>query len=82
MAGNLTKTGFALAEPRIWRTGWASLKPLPIPAAAQKSRVVVTQLNDINNQGDIVGNVYGLSGKAYSKLRRIDPVLWTCAFGG
>ena len=55
--------------------------PLPIPAAAQRSRVVITQLNDINNRGDIVGNVYGLAGKDYSKLHRIDPVLWTCAFG-
>jgi hypothetical protein len=44
--------------------------------------VVVTDLNDINSRGDIVGNVYGLAGKDYSKLRRIDPVLWTCAFGG
>ena len=48
------------AEPRIWRTGWTSLRPLPIPAASRKSRVVVTELNDINNRGDIVGNVYGL----------------------
>ena len=81
MSGNLTSTGFGLAEPRIWRTGWTSLRPLPIPAASQKSRVVVTQLNDINNRGEIVGNVYGLAPKDYSKLRRIDPVLWTCAFG-
>ena len=81
MAGNLTKTGFALSEPRIWRTGWTSLKPLPLPAASRKSSVVVTELNDINNKGDIVGNVYGLTAMDYSKLRRIDPVLWTCAFG-
>lgn len=78
--GNLTKNGFPVSEPVIWRTGWTSLKPLPIPAAAQKSRVVVTNLNDINNRGDIVGNVYGLSGKDYSKVRRIDPVLWRCPF--
>ena len=42
MSGNLTNTGFAAVEPRIWRTGWTSLRPLAIPAAAQKSRVVVT----------------------------------------
>ena len=30
---------------------------------------------------DIVGNVYGLADKDYSKLRRIDPVLWTCPLG-
>ena len=44
--------------------------------------MVVTNLNDINNRGDIVGNVYGLEAKDYSKLRRIDPVLWRCAFAG
>ena len=82
MSGTLTKTGFPAAEPAIWRTGWTSLRPLAVPAAAEKSRVVVTNLNDINNRGDIVGNVYGLDAKDYSKLRRIDPVLWTCAFGG
>jgi uncharacterized membrane protein len=80
MSGNLTKNGFTLVEPRIWRIGWTSLRPLPIPAAAQKSRVVVTNLNDINNRGDIVGNVYGLDAKDFSKLRRIDPVLWRCPF--
>ena len=81
MSGNVTNDGFPVSRPGIWRTGWASLKPLPIPAAARKSRVVVTDLNDINNRGDIVGNVYGLADKDYSKLRRIDPVLWTCPFG-
>ena len=80
-AGKLTKNGFTEAEPRIWRTGWTSLRPLPIPAASRKSRVVITNLNDINNQGAIVGNVYGLAAKDFSKLRRIDPVLWKCAFG-
>ena len=43
--------------------------------------MVVTNLNDINNRGDIVGNVYGLAAKDFSALRRIDPVLWTCPFG-
>jgi hypothetical protein len=42
---------------------------------------VVTQLHDINARGAIVGNVYGLTGPDYSKLRRIYPVLWRCAFG-
>jgi uncharacterized membrane protein len=81
MSGSLTKDGFAYSEPRIWRSGWTSLRPLPIPAALQKSRVVVTALNDINDQGAIVGTVYGLAAKDYDKLRSIDPVLWTCAFG-
>ncbi len=39
-----------------------------------------TQLNDINNRGDIVGNVFGLAAKDYGALRRIDPVYWTCQF--
>ncbi len=81
MTGNFTNNGFPVSRPGVWRTGWASLRPLPIPAASQKSRVVVTNLNDINNRGDIVGNVYGLDAKDFSKLRRIDPVLWTCPFG-
>jgi probable HAF family extracellular repeat protein len=82
MSGNFTNNGFTVAGPRIWRTGWTSLKPLPVPAAAQKSRVVVTSLNDINNRGSVVGNVYGLDAKDYSKLRRIDPVIWRCPFPG
>jgi probable HAF family extracellular repeat protein len=81
ISATLTNKGFVLAEPRIWRSGWSSLKPLPIPPASQKNRVVVTNLNDINSRGDIVGNVYGLAAKDYGALRRIDPVLWTCAFG-
>ena len=81
MSGTFTKNGFPVSKPAIWRTGWTSLEPLPIPAAARKSRVVVTNLNDINNRGDIVGNVYGLAAKDFCALRRIDPVLWTCPFG-
>ena len=81
MSAPLTNTGFSLAAPRIWRTGWTTLKPLPIPPTSQRSPVVVTNLNDINNRGDIVGNVYGLTAEDYSKLRRVDPVLWTCPFG-
>jgi probable HAF family extracellular repeat protein len=80
MSGTFTKDGFTLFEPRIWRAGWTSLRPLAIPAASQKSRVVVTYLNDINSRGDIVGNIYGLSAKDFSKLSRIDPVLWKCPF--
>jgi probable HAF family extracellular repeat protein len=81
MSGNLTKNGFPLSKPAIWRTGWTSLRPLRIPPASRKSRVVVTNLNDVNRRGDIVGNVYGLAAPDFSALRRIDPVLWTCAFG-
>lgn len=42
---------------------------------------VVTGLNDIDVRGAIVGNVYGLAAKDDGALRRIDPVLWRCAFG-
>jgi hypothetical protein len=75
-------TGFGLSQPMIWRTGWTSPHRLPVPAASRRANpVLVTSLNDINNQGAIVGNVIGLTGKDFSKVRRIDPVLWTCAFG-
>ncbi|MDX6621837.1 MAG: hypothetical protein QOK36_4223 [Gaiellales bacterium] len=80
MSGNFTKTGFPLFAPAIWRTGWTSLRPLPIPEASQKSRVVIAMLNDINNRGDIVGDIYGLDAKDFSKVRRIDAVLWRCPF--
>ena len=81
MAGTLTNTGFTVAAPQIWQAGWTSLKPLPIPAASKKNRVVIGSLNDINARGDIVGNVYGLAAKDFGQLRRIDPVLWKCPFG-
>jgi hypothetical protein len=82
MSGTLTNRGFGLAEPRIWRAGWTALKPIRIPAVSRKSNpLVVAALNDINNRGDIVGNLYGLTTKDYGSLRRIDPVLWTCQFG-
>jgi probable HAF family extracellular repeat protein len=82
MSGTLNpKNGFTVPEPVIWQTGWAGLHTIRVPAASRVNSVVVTNLNDINNRGAIVGNVYGLAGKDYSKLRRIDPVLWTCAFG-
>jgi hypothetical protein len=80
-SGGFTKDGFTLFEPAIWRTGWMSLKPLRIPAAPRKSRVVIAYVHDINNRGAIVGNVYGLAAKDFGALRRIHPVLWTCAFG-
>ena len=79
--GTFTKSLFTLFKPAIWRTGWTSLRPLRIPKAARKRRVVVAYTQDINNRGNIVGNVFGLSGKAFGKLRHIDPVLWTCPFG-
>jgi probable HAF family extracellular repeat protein len=82
MSGTINpNTGFTLSQPLIWRTGWASMHILAVPAAARTNPVLVTNLNDINNRGAIVGNVYGLAGKDYSKLRRIDAVLWACAFG-
>ena len=75
------RTGFILGKPLIWRTGWKGLRPLRVPAASRVNRVVVTNLNDINERGTIVGNVYGLNAPAYDALRRIDPVVWTCQFG-
>jgi probable HAF family extracellular repeat protein len=82
MFGTFTKHGFTVAKPAIWRPGWRSLRTISVPAVSRRANpVVVTELNDINSHGAIVGNVYGLAGKAFNKLRRIDPVLWTCAFG-
>ena len=77
------KTGFTTGESMIWRAGWTSLKPIRFPSASRKSNpVVLAALNDINDRGDIVGTVYGLTTKDYASLRRVDPVLWTCQFGG
>jgi len=81
MAAKLTSTGFPVAAPRIWQTGWASLRPIGMPAASRTSPVVVAALNDINNPGDIVGTVYGFTKKDFGTVRRIDPVVWACAFG-
>lgn len=76
------KTGFTRPKPVIWQTGWARLRPLPVPRASSRANpVVITSLNDINNRGAIVGTVYGLLAPEYGTLRRIDPVLWTCQFG-
>ena len=81
MSGTFTKNGFPVVTPAIWRPGWDRLRTLPVPARARAHRVVSTQLNDINARGAIAGDVYGLTGKAFSKLRRVYPVLWTCPFG-
>jgi probable HAF family extracellular repeat protein len=77
------KTGFhPNAKAVIWRSGWSRLRPLSLPAASRRAnRVLVPQLNDINNHGAIVGSVFGLSAPSYDRLRRIDPVRWTCQFG-
>ncbi len=81
MSGAFTRNGFPLAKPAIWQTGLARLRPIAVPAASRRAnRVVVTQLNDINARGNIVGNVFGLAAADFGALRRIDPVLWTCAF--
>ena len=81
MAGYVTSKGFPGSKPMIWRSGWTDLKPIGIPAASRKSRVVVTSLNDLNNRGDIVGTIYGAAAKDFGSIQRIEPVLWTCAFG-
>jgi probable HAF family extracellular repeat protein len=80
-SGAVAKDHFVLAQPRIWRTGWTSLKPIGIPPELKKSPVVSTALNDINNRGEIVGTVYGLARNNVASVRRVDPVLWTCQFG-
>ena len=82
MSGTLTQNGFTLAKPAIWQTGWGRLRSIPVPAVSRRAnRVVIANLNDINARGNIVGNVYGLAAKDFGALRRIDPVLWICAFG-
>jgi probable HAF family extracellular repeat protein len=80
-SGRFTRTGFPLAHGVIWRPGWTSMRALAVPRAARVNPVLVTGLTDINRHGAIVGNVYGLAAADYSKLRRVDPVLWTCAIG-
>jgi hypothetical protein len=44
--------------------------------------VVVSSPNDINNRGAIAGTVFELSGRDYSKLRRMHAVRWNCQFRG
>jgi hypothetical protein len=80
-AGRFTKNGFPLGKPAIWQAGWPRLRTIQVPAVSRRAPVVITQLNDINARGAIVGNVFGLAAPDYGALRRIDPVLWTCAFG-
>jgi probable HAF family extracellular repeat protein len=74
------QNGFRDAKPVIWSKGWPDVRPLAVPAVA-KGSVVVTELNDVNNKGAIVGNVYGLAARDYGSLRSITPVVWSCAFG-
>jgi probable HAF family extracellular repeat protein len=84
MTGTMNpKTGFILGTAVVWRTGWARPRPLAAPAASRRANpFVVAALNDVNEGGAIVGTVYGLASKDYASLRRVDPVLWTCAFTG
>jgi probable HAF family extracellular repeat protein len=81
MFGTFTETLFPVVKPAIWRTGWAGMRALRVPAASRAHRVVSAQLDDINARGSIVGDVYGLSAPAFGKLQRVYPVLWKCAFG-
>jgi probable HAF family extracellular repeat protein len=83
MTGTMNpKTGFILGKAVVWQTGWPRVRPLAVPAASRRANpFLVAQLNDINNHGAIVGNVYGLASKQFASLRRIDPVVWTCHFG-
>ena len=82
MTGTLNPiSGFGEAQGVTWQRGWESVKPLAVPSAARKHAVLVTQLNDVNNRGAVVGNVFGLAAKDYGALRAIYPVVWTCAFG-
>ncbi|MGZ8687610.1 MAG: hypothetical protein ACXWZP_04215, partial [Gaiellaceae bacterium] len=83
MTGTMNpKTGFIIGNAVIWRPGWPAVRPLAAPAASRRANpVLISQLNDVNEHGAIVGNVYGLTTRDYSALRRIDPVLWTCQFG-
>ena len=82
MSGSFTKDGFPLVKPAIWRSGWAGLRTLRVPAAARHHNVVSTQLNDINARGAIVGDVFGLTVASFDALERVYPVLWKCPFGG
>jgi hypothetical protein len=82
MIGRFTRSGFPLVKPAVWKAGWPRLRKIPVPAASRNAnRVVTTQLHDINAQGAIVGDVFGLTRPDYGALRRIDPVLWTCSLG-
>ena len=82
MSGRFTENGFAVAKTAIWQPGWTGLRTLSVPHATRHHRVVIAGLHDINAHGAIVGDVFGLAGKAYNKVQRIYPVLWTCPFSG
>jgi probable HAF family extracellular repeat protein len=75
------KSGFKHARAVVWRTGWPDVRPLAVPPTV-KAPVLITEVNDVNNHGAVVGNVFGLAAKDYGALRSITPVLWSCAFGG
>jgi hypothetical protein len=68
-------------QTAVWRTRTAEPRLRGRVSPNTNTIAELVDLNDINARGAIVGNVYGLVGKDFSKLRRIDPVLWTCAFG-
>jgi probable HAF family extracellular repeat protein len=82
MTGTMNpRNGFILARAVVWQTGWPRVRPLALPAASRRANpFLVPQLNDVNNEGAIVGNVFGLASKDLASLRRIDPVLWICQF--
>jgi len=85
MTGTINpKTGFISgAHAIVWRPGWKQVRQLAVPAASRKANpVLLPALNDVNEHGAIVGTIYGLTANEFSALRRIDPVLWTCQFGG
>ena len=76
------KTGFTGGEAldlagRLGVAAHRSPSPRRLAATPSSSRTSTTS----TPAAAIVGNVYGLAGRAYDKLRRIDPVLWTCQFG-
>jgi uncharacterized membrane protein len=81
-SGTFAPNGFTDAHAAIWQAGDTALRELPIPAASRRLPVVVSGPNDVNNQGAIVGTVFGLTAKDYSALSRIHAVLWKCQFPG
>jgi probable HAF family extracellular repeat protein len=80
MTGPLNpQNGFSHARAVVWRPRWPTVRPLAPPPGV-KGPVVVTEVNDLNAAGAIVGNVFGLAARDYGALRSITPVLWRCAF--
>ncbi len=79
--GSFTEDLFPVATPAIWKPGWPSLRPIPLPPRPRRAHAVaVAQVNDINAHGTIAGNVYGLSAPGYTALQRVYPTLWKCQF--